>query len=116
MFQLPKSTIIKNKYIIQKIYRQGKSYTSYYLVLYVFKVHREEERKVAFTAGKKLGKAVVRNRLKRILRESYRLEKEHIAKKCRLFLVARKPMLKAKTALIQKELIYLLKKANIYQR
>lgn len=55
--------------------------------------------RVAFIAGKKLGNAVLRNRLRRRLRAAYRLQKTEIAavlpQGCELALMAKKTLLEA---------------------
>ncbi len=53
------------------VYRQGRPYRSDLLILRALKTGQEQSR-FGFTASKALGGAVVRNRLKRRLRESAR--------------------------------------------
>lgn len=72
MYNLPKGRILRRKSDFQKIHRFGKSYANRYLVMYVFTASGLEDR-VGFAAGKKLGNAVTRNRVKRLMRECYRL-------------------------------------------
>jgi ribonuclease P protein component len=58
----------------QRIYRQGSSTASRYLVLYYFarpSQTSEQGPRLGLSVSKKLGGAVVRNRLKRLLRESF---------------------------------------------
>ncbi len=51
--------------------------------------------RVAFVAGKKLGRAVVRNRLRRRLRAAYRLQKDAFPPGVDLVLMAKKELLEA---------------------
>ncbi|MDZ7359361.1 MAG: ribonuclease P protein component [candidate division KSB1 bacterium] len=52
-------------------------------------------RQVAFAATKRIRKAVARNRIKRLLREAYRLEKENFRTPAQLVLIGHENMLHA---------------------
>ena len=62
---------IKENRDFRRIYAKGKSYTSGILVTYVMK-NRTRDVKIGITTGKKIGKAVQRNRSRRIIREAFR--------------------------------------------
>ena len=66
------SRSLKLNHVFRKLYNRGDSAVNRYLVLYCQPNHLQENR-VGITVGKKLGKAVVRNRARRRLREVYRL-------------------------------------------
>ena len=63
-------TINENK-DFKKIYTRGKSFVSPTVVTYIVKSRLDHSR-VGITASKKIGKAVQRNRAKRVIREAYR--------------------------------------------
>ena len=66
---------MKNK-DFQTVYKKGKSYANKYLVMYVLK-NDEEENHLGISVSKKVGNSVVRHRITRIIRESYRLNKSN---------------------------------------
>lgn len=65
---------MKNK-DFQQVYKKGKSYANKYLVMYVLENNSEENR-LGISVSKKVGNSVVRHRITRLIRESYRLNKE----------------------------------------
>lgn len=64
---------LKKNRDFQSVYGEKKSRANKYLVMYIKKRNDEEENRVGISVSKKVGNSVVRHRLKRIIRESYRL-------------------------------------------
>lgn len=69
--------------------QSGTVYTGKYLVLSGLRRHDDRERRIGFIVSKRLGKAVVRNRIKRWLREAYRTHRACLTEGIRLVIVAR---------------------------
>lgn len=114
MYKLPKQSILRKNKEFQHVYQHGRSYANRMMVLYVFPQSKMQSRKVGFAAGKKLGNAVVRNRVKRLLREAYRLNQYQIsADHVNLLLVGRKPMTEVKYEVVGKAFINLCIKAKL---
>lgn len=61
---------IKENKVFKKAYYKGKKEVSQNLVLYY--VPNKDKTRVGITVSKKIGKAVVRNRIRRLVRESWR--------------------------------------------
>lgn len=61
---------IKENAIFKKAYYKGKKEISHNLVLYY--VPNKGQTRVGITVSKKIGKAVVRNKIRRLVRESWR--------------------------------------------
>lgn len=78
----------KNK-DFQNVYRNGKSYADKYLVMYVLENGLESNR-IGISVSKKVGNSVVRHRVKRLIKESYRLNENRFRTGCDIVVVARK--------------------------
>ena len=61
----------KNK-DFQIVYRKGQSYANKYLVMYIYQ-NQSERNRLGISVSKKVGNSVVRHRITRLVRESYRL-------------------------------------------
>ena len=81
------SCALKLNHIFRRLYATS-GYANGYLVLYA-RPNRSHTNRVGITTGKKLGKAVVRNRVRRRLREVYRLNEELFAPGWDIVVVAR---------------------------
>lgn len=114
MLTLPRKRMIKRRSDFQQVYRVGRSYANRYFVLYVFS-SQAIKGKVGFAAGKKLGCAVVRNRVKRLLRESYRLHQQELRDDVVLLLVGRKAMVNVKCGVVEQAFVKLGHKAKIFR-
>lgn len=91
-FGLPKSARLGTNRHFQEIYREGHSIAGRYLVFH-WRKKEEPNNKIGFGAGKKLGSAVIRNRLKRLMREAWRLYPEELPQGYDFILIARRPLL-----------------------
>ena len=78
---------MKNK-DFQIVYKNGKSYANKYLVMYVLENHREENR-LGISVSKKVGNSVIRHRITRLIRESYRLNKDEFKNGYDIVVIAR---------------------------
>ena len=82
------TTTLKKNFEFRRLYAKGRSAVTPTLVLYVRRGKGGANR-VGFTVTAKLGHAVVRNRVRRRLREIYRLHEGELAAGLDLVVVAR---------------------------
>lgn len=79
---------IKKNRDFQKIYRTGRSFANKLLVMYVMRAEREDTR-IGISVSKKVGNSVVRHHVTRLIRESYRLNKDRVKTGLDIVVVAR---------------------------
>ena len=79
---------IKKNEDFKMVYQQGKSYANKYLVMYVKKSESETGR-IGISVSKKIGNSVVRHRIARLIRESYRLSESKFHSGWDMVVVAR---------------------------
>ena len=77
------------------VYRRGKSVANRFLVLYKYKNGKDINR-LGISVSKKVGNSVVRHRLTRLIRESYRLNEAEFENSLDIVVVAR-PQAKNRT-------------------
>jgi ribonuclease P protein component len=88
---MPKRRRLSRSGEFDRVYRDGSSHATRYLVLYSFPRRAEEERDVRLgvSASRKVGGAVDRNRVKRALREAFWNLSECLPERHDFVLVAR---------------------------
>lgn len=88
---MPKRRRLSRSGEFDRVYRDGSSHATRYLVLYSFPRGDEEEQEVRLgvSASRKVGGAVDRNRVKRTLREAFWSLSEHLPRHHDFVLVAR---------------------------
>ena len=83
------SESLKRNSDFQRVYREGKSYANRYLVLYVLQ-NQTERNRLGISVSKKIGNSVVRHRMARLIRESYRLQEDMFNSGLDMVVIARK--------------------------
>lgn len=79
---------LKKRNDFQIVYKNGKSFANRYLVMYKKKNDTDRNR-LGISVSKKVGNSVVRHRVTRLIRESYRLNEEKFEQGYDLIVVAR---------------------------
>ncbi|HHU50502.1 MAG TPA: ribonuclease P protein component [Firmicutes bacterium] len=96
------------------IFQQGKSYINRHFVIYVLPTENRCK-KIAFCAGKKLGNAVRRNRIRRRSKSAFQQIKGRIKKGVSLVIIARFPVYNDDFSALVRSLDGLLEKAGILE-
>ena len=83
-----KQNSLKKNKEFKKVYDEGKSYANKYLVMYVLE-NKSDINRLGISVSKKTGNSVVRHRLKRLIKESYRLNEEKFNSGLDIVIIAR---------------------------
>lgn len=105
------SSALKLNHIFRRLYHTN-GYGSPYLVLYARK-NRTNANRVGITVSKRLGKAHIRNRIRRRLREAYRINEDKFQPGWDIVVVARSKALDAPFDKLVNSYLNLAKKAGI---
>lgn len=82
------SESLKKNQSFKKVYTNGISKANRYLVLYILRNETHNNR-LGISVSKKTGNSIVRHRLTRLIRESYRLNEERFSRGYDLVVIAR---------------------------
>ena len=99
---------LKNNRDFVNVYTSGKSYANRYLVIYTLKNNSDRNR-LGISVSKKVGNSVVRHRLKRLIKESYRLHEKMFNSGLDIVVIARKGSDACDYAGIESALLHLMK-------
>ena len=78
---------MKNK-DFQVVYKNGKSHANKYLVMYIYN-NESSSNRLGISVSKKIGNSVVRHRITRLIRESYRQQEDLFQKGWDIVVIAR---------------------------
>lgn len=111
-FSFKKENRIKSKHAFQTVYKTGRSVVDSMSVMYVL-ANDEKNIKIGFAVGKKMGNAVVRNRVKRMMREVFRHRRSELKDSVHIIWVARKKLIAADIYTYDRIFMRLAKRAGI---
>ena len=106
---------MKENHLFRRLYAKGKSSVSPALAVYV-RPNRRRENRLGITVGTKVGKAVRRNKVRRRLREAYRINEGRMTSGWDIVVVARVRAAYAPYAELERELLRLLDKLGVCQK
>lgn len=103
---------LTKNYEFREVYKKGRSLANRELVLYVLK-RDDPLKRIGISISKKVGNAVRRNRLKRILREVFRLNRGKMKEGLDLVFIVRRGTRISNYKEMENHVLDLLKKARI---
>ena len=113
---MPAYEKLKRNIDFTRVYRRGQHWSGRYLVLHAYQ-RRGKDRdtlpRVGFAVAKKVRSSVERNRMKRVLRETFRLSEVDLHSGYDIILTARWQDPEPDQKTLHKELLYLLRKMEL---
>ena len=106
---------MKENHLFRRLYAKGKSGATGNLAVYVRPNHSRRNR-LGFTVGTKVGKAVRRNKVRRRLREAYRIHEHQMTPGWDIVVVARVRSAFASYGELERDLLRLLDKLGVRQK
>jgi len=99
------------------VYRRGKSAANYQFVVYYQPRPENEKIRLGVSVSRKVGKAVVRNRVRRLVKEIIRqmMERDQIRPGYDLVVIARKPAAEQDFGAMERSLRHVLSRADLLQ-
>ena len=113
-YTLKKFNRLKSMKSFQIVYGKGRTVVDALSVFYIL-ADQGEDIKIGLAVGKKLGCAVVRNHVKRLMREVFRKHKAELKKGYHIVWVARRKLTKADYKTFERVFLRLAKRAALLQ-
>ena len=113
---LPKTFRLKKKGEFKKIYSEGRSVATPYLVLFYKKRKEQEQSRIGFSTARAIGGNVERNRIKRRMREAARRNLLLISPGYDLIFLARHKIKGISFEDVEKNMVNLISRAGIIER
>lgn len=106
---------MKNNYEFRRLYSKGKFASSPVMAVYVRR-NKTAGNKLGFTVSTKLGNAVQRNRIRRRLREIYRLHEQELLPGRDIVVVGRNNIREADYALLETDFLRICDRLDIIRK
>jgi len=104
---------IKKDRQFQTVFKEGKSYGNRQFIIYVLRKESQEAFRIGLSVSKKIGNAVVRNRVKRYIRQAFTEINHRIKDDYDFIIIARKPAADFTFTEVKSSLLHILKKTNV---
>ena len=100
----------------RKVYKHGKSFANRYLVMYILE-NKSDSSRIGISVSKKVGNAITRNKIRRRIKEAYRLNiDENVKNGYDIIFIARVSCNEAEYKDIDKDINHLVKKSNLIDK
>ena len=107
---------IKKNEEFQKVFKKGKSFANRQFVIYCLKKQDQTEFRIGLSVGKKVGKAVTRNQIKRYIRQTFLELKDDVRQDMDYVIIARNPAATLDFHETKKSLEHALKIAKVLKK
>ncbi|MGL5692828.1 MAG: ribonuclease P protein component [Peptostreptococcaceae bacterium] len=98
----------------RKVYKHGKSFANKHLVMYILN-NKSEDSRIGISVSKKVGKAITRNKVRRRMKEAYRLNiDENIKKGYDIVFIARVAIKDVSYQDVEKSMKHLVRKLDMH--
>jgi ribonuclease P protein component len=99
-----------------KVYRYGSSSANKQLVIYFMSQPKIDHFRLGLSVSKKIGNAVTRNRVRRMIKEIARLHKLSIKNQMDYIFIARNPTATISYQELERSVIHLFRKNSLYSK
>ncbi|MBO4902416.1 MAG: ribonuclease P protein component [Lachnospiraceae bacterium] len=103
---------LKNNQDFKTVYKKGRSHANALFVVYLLENNTDRNR-LGISVSKKVGNSVVRHRLKRLVKESYRLHENMFNSGLNIVVIARVGANKADFHTVEKALLDVMRLHNV---
>ncbi|WP_431802122.1 ribonuclease P protein component [Halobacillus andaensis] len=113
---MKKAYRIKKNKEFQQVFQHGQSFANRQLVLYYLKKKEQSHFRIGLSVSKKIGHAVMRNQIKRYLRQAFLEMEDQIKPDYDLVIIARKPTNQMDFYEIKSSLTHVLHKSKLLNK
>lgn len=107
---------VKKNEDFQKVFKKGKSFANRQFVVYFYQKEGQAEYRVGLSVSKKLGNAVVRNQIKRYIRQSIHELKDELQPNMDYVIIARHPAATMNFHEVKQSLQHVLRIAKVLKK
>lgn len=112
-FSVQKHYRLAKRKDFNKVYRFGQSAANRQLVVYYKPQPDVEHFKLGISVSKKIGNAVVRNRMRRVIKEIVRHLSHRIKHQVQIVIIVRKPAVEMEYKSLENSIIHIMKKVQL---
>ncbi|CDQ18392.1 ribonuclease P protein component [Halobacillus karajensis] len=113
---MKKAYRIKKNEDFQEVFKRGQSFANRQLVLYYMKKEDQTHFRIGLSVSKKIGHAVMRNQIKRYLRQAFHELENDIHPQYDLVVIARKPTNQMGFHEVKKSLTHVLVRSKLLNK
>ncbi|CAM3624290.1 ribonuclease P protein component [Cytobacillus oceanisediminis] len=107
---------VKKNKEFQEAFKKGKSFANRQFVVYILRKEEQEHFRIGLSVSKKIGNAVMRNQIKRYIRQAFLELGEEIKPQYDLIVIARKPVADMDFHEVKKSLTHVLKISRVLNK